>query len=268
MPAGQTVPAESHPVRKVLTDLAVMTVIGLVLALVGPFNSFNAPFAWRLVYWLSLSWAGYACYRPIGGLVARLGPRYDLPDAALWVAACLVATVPMSVVVWLVSQPDPWRLPGLEAALTMYGYVLAIGGPVTLLFHALDRPAKTGPVAAPAPVQTPPQADAAEPAPAPRLFERLSPGLGQDLVALEMEDHYLRVHTALGSELILLRMRDAVGEVAGIDGAQVHRSWWVARGAVQGVEREGRNLRLRLPRGLCVPVARNMAPALKAAGWL
>ena len=83
-----------------------------------------------------------------------------------------------------------------------------------------------------------------------------------------MEDHYLRVHTALGSDLILLRMRDAVAELDGLDGAQVHRSWWVARRAVEKIERDGRNVRLVLATGLVAPVARNMVPVLKSGGWL
>ena len=82
-----------------------------------------------------------------------------------------------------------------------------------------------------------------------------------------MEDHYVRAHTVLGSELILLRMRDAVGELEGIDGAQVHRSWWVARDAVEDVKRDGRNLRLVLPGGLEAPVSRARVVELKEAGW-
>lgn len=48
-----------------------------------------------------------------------------------------------------------------------------------------------------------------------------------------MEDRYLRIHTDGGSDLILMRLRDAVGELAGADGLQVHRSFWVARAAVR-----------------------------------
>ena len=77
----------------------------------------------------------------------------------------------------------------------------------------------------------------------------------------------MRAHTALGSELILLRMRDAVAELEGIDGAQVHRSWWVARDAVEDVKRDGRNLRLVLPDGLEAPVSRTRVTELKEAGW-
>jgi len=263
-------PPAPHPARQIVIDLAVMTVIGVLLALLGPFGSFTAPFWLRLVYWLGLAWAGYACYRPIGGLVTRLGTNLDLPEWSLWLLGCLVATVPMTLVVWLVGTlPPPLEWPSAESWITTYFYVLAIGVVVTMVFFLVQSKQVAVPAAAPAPLLDP----AAPPAPVlaptqPRLFDRLPPQLGTDLVALEMEDHYLRVHTALGSDLILLRMRDAVAELDGLDGAQVHRSWWVARGAVEQVERDGRNVRLVLSQGLVAPVARNMVPALKTAGWL
>jgi DNA-binding LytR/AlgR family response regulator len=83
-----------------------------------------------------------------------------------------------------------------------------------------------------------------------------------------MEDHYVRVHTPHGSALLLMRMRDAVAELDGLPGALVHRSWWVAQGAVQGVRREGRNVRLQLAGGIEAPVARAQIAPLEAAGWL
>lgn len=258
-------PPAAHPARQIVIDLAVMSVIGVLLALLGPLGSFDAPFWLRLVYWLGLAWAGYACYRPIGGLVTRLGANLDLPEWSLWLLACLIATVPMTVVVWLVEAlPPPLEVPSAERWITTYGYVLAIGAVITMVFYLIQSKSVAAPEAA---LPQPAEQIAIRPA-QPRLFDRLPPALGTDLVALEMEDHYLRVHTALGSDLILLRMRDAVAELDGLDGAQVHRSWWVARGAVQQVERDGRNIRLVLHQGLAAPVARNMVPVLKAEGWL
>ena len=58
---------------------------------------------------------------------------------------------------------------------------------------------------------------------------------------MQSEDHYLRLHTSLGQELILMRLSDAVAELEGVEGAQVHRSWWVARAAIAQARRgEGR----------------------------
>jgi hypothetical protein len=101
----------------------------------------------------------------------------------------------------------------------------------------------------------------------PRLVDRLPPHLRAMPIALEMEDHYVRVHTEHGSTLLLMRMRDAVTELDGMAGAQVHRSWWVARGAVEGVRRDGRNVRLQLAGGIEAPVARAQAPTLEEQGW-
>jgi DNA-binding LytR/AlgR family response regulator len=71
----------------------------------------------------------------------------------------------------------------------------------------------------------------------------------------------------LGSALVLMRLRDAVALLGDLEGMQVHRSWWVARAAVEDVLREGRNVRLRLPRGLEAPVARAKVADLRAARW-
>ena len=103
---------------------------------------------------------------------------------------------------------------------------------------------------------------------APDFFRRVPPALGRDLLALEMEDHYLRIHTALGSDLILLRLRDALAELGPSRGRQVHRSWWVAEGAVASAERDQRRPMLVLRNGLRVPVSKSFRDQVKQAGWL
>jgi DNA-binding LytR/AlgR family response regulator len=96
----------------------------------------------------------------------------------------------------------------------------------------------------------------------------LPPRLGHDLLCLQMEDHYVRAHTARGSDLILTPLKDAIAELGATDGLQVHRSWWVARAAVAEPVTSGRNLSLRLSNGLEVPVSRASVAKLRAAGWL
>lgn len=262
--------------RKLVIDLAVMVAIGVVLALIGPFGSFQASFPSRLAYWVGLGLAGYACYRPMGWAVGRMGAGLDLPVWLLWVFACLIATVPMTLVVAGIDRlPRGLPLPGFDVLATTYGYVLVVGSIVTLVFFLIER-ASMAPPPAPASGVVPQPAPSPVAIPAPttssadnrRFLDRLPPHLGSDLIALEMEDHYVRAHTVLGSELILLRLRDAIAELSGIDGQQVHRSWWVARHAVEDVRRDGRNLRLVLPGGLEAPVARANVAMLKEQGWL
>ncbi len=244
--------------RGILIDLAIMTAIGVVLALVGPFGSFQEPLALRLVVWLGFAYIGYALYAPIDTIAQRLAPMLDLPAWSLRIGACFIASVPMAVAVWVLPRlPGRMEAPSLDRALEHYLYVVLIGGLVTVVTTLIHRSHTD------AERHAPPQSSADI-----RFLDRLPPALGTDLLALEMEDHYVRAHTSLGSELVLLRMRDAVAELEGLDGAQVHRSWWVARGAVEDVKREGRNLRLVLENGLEAPVSRANVQPLKDAGWL
>jgi hypothetical protein len=245
--------------RRILIDCAIIFGVGLVLALVGPFGSFEAPFGLRLLYWLAMSYAGYFLYFPAMAGATALAPRLQLPEPALWAAACLIVTLPMTAVTWCANFI--WRRPGwptLDQALEHYFNVFVMGALVCALFwFARQRHrAKSEPLADP------------KAASRPRLIDRLPPHLQALPIALEMEDHYVRVHTPHGSALLLMRMRDAVAELDGLPGALVHRSWWVAQGAVQGVRREGRNVRLQLAGGIEAPVARAQIAPLEAAGWL
>lgn len=254
-------------IRKIMIDLAIMTAIGIFLALIGPFGSIAQPLALRLVTWLGFAYLGYAIYSPMGLLVRKMSAAFDFPKPPLWLFAVAIATIPMTAAVWSIGFVPSWpRMPTLEQALTSYFYVFVVGAAVTALFYALENrgsETKSEEHAVPAPAEAAPGAQENTV----RFLERIPPHLGDQLLALEMEDHYVRVHTDLGSDLVLLRMRDAVAELDGLEGAQVHRSWWVARSAVTGTSKDGRNLRLILTSGLEAPVSRTNAPMLKQAGW-
>ena len=270
-----TAPAVNPVLRQILIDLAVMSVIGVFLGLIGPFGTIATPLAPRLLSWLAFAYVGYAIYRPMGSVVERAARTLALPPAGLWVAAVLVATLPMSLAVQLITSlpsPDPW--PGLEAMMVTYFSVLVIGGAVTLLFNIIKPGQQSSSMQADPPAARPVVAAAPPPAPVPApaspnpLFDQLPPELGSAIIALEMEDHYVRVHTALGSALVLMRMRDAMALLGEAEGMQVHRSWWVARAAVEDVQRDGRNIRLKLARGIEAPVARAKVADLRDARWI
>ncbi|MDY7098371.1 MAG: LytTR family DNA-binding domain-containing protein [Pseudomonadota bacterium] len=278
MSIDKTAPASTVPqapararARKIVIDLAIMTVIGIVLAFIGPFGSFQEPLAFRLVSWVSFAWIGYAIYSPMNWLVDRLNHGLDLPRPLAWVFGVVIATVPMTAIVWSMGfLPDPVPMPSLEDALTSYFYVMIVGGGITAFFFMIEtrRDATSQPLSLPdaepdAAAETPTQPSTTNP-----LTDALPAEIGSEIIALEMEDHYVRVHTMLGSGLVLMRLRDAIVHVGDIEGRQVHRSWWVARGAVEDVTRDGRNIRLVLPRGVEAPVSRAQVSELKDAGWI
>lgn len=89
-----------------------------------------------------------------------------------------------------------------------------------------------------------------------------------NLFAIQAYDHYLKVHTDAGEELVTLRMSDAMDELALAHGWRVHRSWWVSATAVQSASWNRRSGELTLKNGMTVPVSKTYRPALKDAGWL
>ena len=265
--------------RRIVIDLTVMTGIGVFLALSGAFGSMALPLPVRLMNWIGFAWLGYAFFRPMESVVSWAQRTLDLPRSGLWIAGCLIASVPMTMAVLALGRLPPAPIwPGLEVAMGTYSSVLVVGGAATLLFNLVkpgQRAPEPVPVLMPHPAAMPASMPGAVPlaptlaVPPPNpLLDRLPPELGSDIIALEMEDHYVRVHTAIGSALVLMRLRDAMVLVAETEGMQVHRSWWVARGAVEDVLRDGRNIRLRLSRGLVAPVARANVASLREARWI
>ncbi|PQA88782.1 hypothetical protein CW354_06520 [Marinicaulis flavus] len=106
----------------------------------------------------------------------------------------------------------------------------------------------------------------AEISPVPGFLERLPAKYrGAALYAVSSEDHYLRVHTDRGEELILMRLADAMRELDGADGLQTHRSWWVARDGVAEASRDNGKQMLVLKSGVAAPVSRSFAKAVRDA---
>ena len=66
----------------------------------------------------------------------------------------------------------------------------------------------------------------------------------------------MRVTTDRGSVMILIRFSDAVRELAGHPGAQVHRSHWVASGQAKRILREKNRTMIELVDGRRLPVSR------------
>ena len=238
--------------------------VGVLLGLLGPFGTFAAlapgP---RLGYWLavvSLNWMlADALIRRVESLA---GARLPAPRVLVPLLGALAAAVPATGVVALANATVGLGWPGNLALL--FGQVLlllaAIALPVYTLVDLQEQLA-----AAPANGEG---AAGPEAAGGLALFMARLPGpLEGRLMCLEMQDHYLRVHSTAGAGMILCRMEDAARELEGV-GRRVHRSWWVAENAVAGVERDGQRLFLRLTDDRRVPVGRSYRAGLKEAGWL
>jgi len=111
-----------------------------------------------------------------------------------------------------------------------------------------------------------PEAPAPAVRPGERLLRRLLPEKRGTVLYMSMQDHYVEVVTDKGSELGLMRFSDAMEELDGADGLQIHRSHWVSREAIAGWRREKGKLVLEMPDGAELPVSRSYAKAVRAAG--
>ena len=71
-----------------------------------------------------------------------------------------------------------------------------------------------------------------------------------------MQDHYVHVTTLQGTAMVLLRFADALKELAGYPGVQVHRSHWVANGKATAIVRQKGRTFIQLVDGRLLPVSR------------
>ena len=251
-------------------------VTAALLAYLGPFGTWaSLAFFDRLLFWVTTVGANWIIAHIVFYTTIRIFHAQGWPIWSGTVLAAFLAAVPGTGAVWLtVNVFLAYRPSDLSDTVRLFSQVfvlhLIIG---SLVFHLvgralLRRETKRG--SEDEPVRSQERVDGgSQAAPEAALLARLPARSRAQLLHLRMQDHYVEVHTTAGRELLLLRFRDALREVEGVDGLQVHRSHWVARNAVVAVERRGGGgVTLRLANGSRVPVSRSFAPVLKARGWI
>ncbi|WP_448577820.1 LytTR family DNA-binding domain-containing protein [Thermaurantiacus sp.] len=240
------------PPPRFVPTVAIASLSAILLAVAaGPFFTGFLPIPARTLFWASLigvntlKWILWYTLLP---------PR--LPERWLWLlpvggALLLNATLPFEVAfayraIGVEQAPDP---------LAIYASAVLISGLIAALVW----------VAAPR-GEVPPQREPPSPEPPRGLAARVP--LAR-LLAVTAEDHYIRLHLAGGGKpLILYRFSDAIADLAGIDGLQVHRGAWVAGGAVARATRNGRRWTLILTDGTEIPVSESRTAAARAKGLL
>ena len=236
--------------------MLITAVAGVVLAFSGAFGTVDTPLWLRLVYWVPVMLAGGGWAHICSTLIDRWTDMDERPWVTV-VALTAAITGPLSLLVWFVTGlVFEGEIYPLRTIPLMAGPVLIITATMSAINVFVGRAQ---------PIQT--HASPAGSGPA-RFPDRLPTKLrGAVIRAVQAEDHYLRIHTDRGSDLILMRLSDALEELAGLEGAQTHRSWWVARDAVRDVARGDGRATLTLVGGETVPVSRRYARALRESGW-
>ncbi|MEM1132082.1 MAG: LytTR family DNA-binding domain-containing protein [Pseudomonadota bacterium] len=240
----------------ILSWVATMAVGGLFMGWIGALGSFQYSLGMRLVLWLGLcAVAGLLAFAIEAALVrARLDERGVVFTGVVLTFALALSMTPVVFLVNSIGSAPPlsalsrFLINSLVISMVLVAGRLLVGQAISSSTRAYnDQPA-------------------IEAAP---ILRRLQPGLQNSaLLALQSEGHYVRVHTSMGSELVLMRMRDAVDETGAVNGRQTHRSWWVARDAIERVRVTDGKTKLELAKGIVAPVSRRERSALVEARWL
>ena len=250
----------------VLRGGAISIGLGVIFAWLGVYQSGEIPFPERIVYWSALIALGSAAAMLINPLVFDRWMAGSHPALQIAAVSCVIS-IPITiglvaieyVSVGTLAEPGWWWV--------QFGYVLVISGLLTTGGWALDRLGEKSPAAAtPSGNPAAPTTPSAVPVVfADRLPAKFRAGA---IYAVSAEDHYLRVHTSAGETMILMRLADAIRELAALEGLQTHRSWWVARQGLADVSRGDGKVTLKLKSGVEAPVSRAHLKVVREAGWL
>lgn len=239
--------------RSGLVELVGLALLGLFLAAISAYDSEEIAPLPRYLYWMAALIGGGIIAAVIEPWVGRRFPGRP----RLFAVAQLIAMTP-PITLWVAVLPmilwgDIFRVGRLiwtmPSVLTIN---IAVVGLAWLIRTAFRQ----------APMQT------SDGAPPPAIRAKLPPRLARSrLVAVEADDHYLRIRTEAGSDLVLMRFGDALDALAACDGFRTHRSWWVARTGVETAHWKSGRGELVLSDGATAPVSRTYAAALKGTDW-
>lgn len=262
--------------KQQIRDVAVFAGMGLLLAVLNPFGSVTeVPLATGILYWVSLVLWGGLLGKGLAWLLGKLAP--NLPAWAFFGALSVLMTAVVYPAValeqaFVMHQPIPL---GRTVEFVFYVWLITLVSStgIELGFRAFGKRSgifdhTAGPLPTGPPPVAPPAAAPMTTPGAPPFLDRLPVRLRSSTIyAVQSEDHYLRVHTSGGEELILMRIADAIRELATLDGLQTHRSWWVARDGLADAARANGKLVLKLKSGAEAPVSRTYLRAVKDKGW-
>lgn len=248
---------ERISLKGVAVELGIVLSLFGLMVVIGPFGTFaDLTIGERAQYWAFMVIVNWLQLRGTQWLMAQAfgWERFWL----ITIGACVLAAFPASLeVLWIEGRLRP-EIQNEIDILVLYPQVLTVSlaAMVPVSFYYLRaRPAASG-----NPDNPVPAGDA--------FFRRIPVALGRDLFALQAEDHYVRVFTAAGEDLVLHRFSDAIVELKGYNGLQVHRSWWVAEKGLADIVRRDRKIFLVLKNGTEVPVSRTYMSGVRERGWL
>lgn len=238
--------------RRQVFWIAGWAIAAIAAALSGPFGTYESmSLGGRLSYWSGMIALSFAMAAAIVRIVGRVLAGHGFAAQALAASGLMAASY--ATAIELVYLAIGQRLTSFLEAMALT-FLISIG--IALLIQQVMRES----------IQAVAGAGGSE-APGTRLLRRLPGELGGELLHVRARDHRLEVTTSEGTAEIPHRFADALVELEGFPGLQVHRSHWVALAAIAQAERRGELHVLRLHGGGEVPVSQPYREAVAAAGF-
>jgi len=233
-----------------LSGIGISIIAGFILAVLGPYQTGQFPLYFRLIYWTGLCFVGALGASIFLPLANKFGKSPNVIATAFGQSFTATLAVFVCLVALDYFRSDAINIPRL---LILFGLIWIISIVIASIAHLAENAGQS----------------AQKPEKRPAIFERLKPELRQgEIHALMAEDHYVRVITSKGEDLILMRLSDAVKELGAIKGLPVHRSWWIAEAGVKSVKKSDGKINIELHGGQTAPVSRSNSKAVKEAGWV
>lgn len=227
-------------------------------ALTGPFDTYDTMELWeRLVYWAAVIGVGMIMAEGLQILVRRVTGETETSMSAEVLTSIALAFT-FGPLLWWVNLLLIGEVEAPVALLLQHILVVLLVSKIGIAvrLYVRGRPEAIEPPAHPT----------LEPS---QLFlRRLDPELGECLLRVSADDHYLLVITAEGEGRVLMRFRDALEELAHLPGYQIHRSHWVAREALVRVRQDGRRYLADLSDGKVLPVSSAYVERLREDGFM
>lgn len=221
----------------------VMATVTAVLVLSGPFQTIAFPWFVRVAYWAGMVWGTYS----IGYFVGTLTDRF-FAGRAQWIGIVGFAAINGLAIALFVTMINGCTFSGVHASLRMIAEIWAVAALISGLLASLRGT---------------PEPEAR----LPLLLDRLPPPLRGPIIALSAEDHYTRIRTTKGEDLVLITLRDAIREAAPTQGLQIHRSHWVATAHIKQAGRSDGNMQITTSGGHTLPVSRANIAAIRELGF-
>ena len=253
--------------ERLMAEAGIVTVFGCALAFLDIFSAGGAGLGMRMaisIGGLLLGWIIMRILAIVGASIAKLlgikvlwGYAFAIPIGSVLMAWAVLGVTGGNHAVVGKSFAQIWPS------------TIAIGVLFFALFYARYRRAdqRSAALASSHLAERNMAGDPVSQLAATQLHEHLPSGF-PSIIALSVEDHYLRVIAQERDEMVLMSLTQALKLMPQSHGFQVHRSWWVAKHVIDDCERTGRDLKLVLSNGMKVPVSRSKVQFLKGAGAL